>query len=256
MAEPSSFMTRMIKQGVDPKPLANFFANIGLPLPQKGEYFITSDGGALVAVNDAAVVLRFSSRHAAFPCHDVRHADVLQPIARLEMENLVIELLPGVALGQDHNDLHRLIARLEVDGLHFSDKMTKVENMGYLPDGRAVIIDRNAITPTERYVPADAAALPFAHTRQILAHAFERACPMPFAEAPQGNPKIFWDACAWMKEAGQLVAGWMQPIFADIIYYHNHGQTSEVQAKSVLYAQSVDRHRPAMDACAEIRERA
>jgi hypothetical protein len=239
----SLFLKRFEKQGIDPQLLVNFFANIGLPIPQKGQYFVTSDGGALVCVNDAGVLLRFSCKESERPCHNIRHKDVIQPIEHLTHGNLVIELLPGLKLGFNHDDTHKLIANLKADRLHYDDSPTKVENMGYLPDGRAVILDRNAVVPMEGYVDnGDPSDLPLAHVRQVLHKQFTAEIPDPFHDTPQGNAMKFWELCKKIKQSGQLVCGWLDKQFEDVVYYHNHGQTSEVQKRSIAYQQDILKH--------------
>ena len=196
-----------------------------------------------MCVNDAAVLLRFSSKNSKRPCHDIRHKDVLQPIERLTYDNLVVEVLPGVKLGYNHDDTHSLIRNLKTDKLTFDDSQTKVENIGYLPDGRPVVIDRNAVVPMESYVEnCDVNDLPLTHARQILHRQFIAACPNPFADIAQGNPMVFWQTCKKMKEAGQLVCGWMDSQFEDVVYYHNHGQTSEAQKRAAAYHLNISKH--------------
>ncbi len=242
MATDSPFLDRFRKQGIEDKTILHLFSNLGLPLPQKGEYFTTSDGGALVAINEAGVLLRLGSRTAENPCHDIKHEAVIQPIVQLDHGNLHAEILPGLKLGSNYDDVHQLVERLKTDKLYFDDRMTKVENVGYLPDGRAVILDRNAMKPMPGYAEQPELQLPLSQLRHMLSREFKTSCPEPFGEVPQGNPAVFWQACAKMKEAGQLVCGWLDKKYEDVVHYHNHGQTSDVQKKSLTYTASIKKH--------------
>ena len=217
--------------------VGQIFKDLQLPEPQDGEYLRGNDGW-LVFLNKYGCVLRIEDAFAAESSNmRINHPLVLQPIGRIMVEHMNVEICPGVKLGVSESQRTWLKKELEKDHIQLSD--SKVENLGFLnvhspefPEGLPVVIDQLAVTEGARagvrdlwrkitgkpaYNPwYEREDLPYrftqAHFIEPLRAAFDKAWPLdeqdPQASVERMNK--FWKLCEHMTTGPLplLHAGW------------------------------------------------
>ncbi|PZQ43227.1 MAG: hypothetical protein DI551_12520 [Micavibrio aeruginosavorus] len=212
----------------------DFFGEMLLPMPQKGEFTKTWERGALVFINPAACSLRINDRAVKTPKND---PDVLQPIATRYAEDARIEINPGITCPARKQDILQTYRSLKERGLFFWDQ--KGQNCGYLPlaatqgiQTAPVVIDPEAVSKLGQSVKLGAYYLFIKrHAENRIINMISPAVPLPQADQSIYDPLRdafrmawddgdqphairervvdFWQECQDMKERGLMVNGWL-----------------------------------------------
>lgn len=135
-----------------------------IPLPEKAEDFMRGQTGFMFFSNPHGVIIRIEAtdgRGYGSPIHVNDSEWMLQPLGALKVNDVVLEILPGIHLETSDAESRKLYWKMWADGYHYWDE--RIDNAGRLPptpgfpDGATVILDRlsatklsNAIAPVKR----------------------------------------------------------------------------------------------------------
>lgn len=205
---------------------------LGLPLPARGEYLQTREGGALLYLEEEGCAVRIThdKKHPYNP-----HDFMLRPLGALKAAHFRIHVNPAVVCPIDTDEIESLVALLADDKLGFRDCFA--ENAGYLPvktpefpNGIPVVIDE----PSVKALTDDIAAI-FARPLDEKQRAAQRAARniqddlfaparRAFRQAldtcgPDGKPAMrdFWDICRDMKKRGLFTDSWNHTSYERIL---------------------------------------
>jgi hypothetical protein len=257
-------------RGVHPYEVHAAFERLGIPLPGDKSFYRTSDEGAILFLHRFGVVIRLSSitfsehnqllKTWGHPQEVIDHPCVLQPILGFSIGELRVEVLPGVRLSSNQSPWVQIKGTLAASLLNFFD--TRICNVGYIgratqdfPLGIPIVLDRNAVLRDQEVAGKPFPALVPMHTHIQLATYAQNEIKTRLEtytsawvkeqhdlRAKPTAARALWNACAQLKEEEILNAGWMDERFLDIIWYHQHGTTSEAQKLSVLYEQRLSKY--------------
>lgn len=198
--------------------VADWLARIGLPQPDRMEYYDTNEGGAIAFLNPYGATLRITPRARLLSNSALRHPGLLQPLGTVGMNNtLRLDVMPGVIQGCTKAERDALEGALARDGLSFDD--AKIENCGQLYNGaerHIVVIDLPAVSQRNFPAPANPPpyttpqATPQAHAFARLRDAFNTASNDASAFAD------FWVACATATKTGLLQNEWKTQTYRNI----------------------------------------
>lgn len=218
-----------------------FFEAAALPIPEKGEFFVSEDSGTFVLLNDEACLLRLvgpamdRSSRAAFPKTFQPLAvdeDILQPFGvKTLAPTLQLEIVPGIQCGLSDAWYETLIRRLHRKKMGFAvtdDIDLAYRNGGTLPNGKGVILDRGAVRQRNAPSPATPVSLGaqdkfFGPLREVY-----NGAAWPAGENP--NEKGFaelWTMSREMKGEKILVPGWLEQ--------KGYDRTKDIVAASTNY---------------------
>jgi hypothetical protein len=190
--------------------LSAFFAAMGMPLPEKGQFTRTRDKGALVFLDGPACVLRLIDR-VLFPSID--HPLVLQPLFKKDVGVFRVEICPGILNPVRDEHLFASARKITDDGVLFPDfQEIRDDNFGYLPveEPIAVVLDMDAIQDC-RSAPTSSVPNTQGKIFAPLVEAFKEVWP---DEAESVNASALhqaWKLCAEKKQEEILIASWQRP---------------------------------------------
>lgn len=212
--------------------LTETLRELALPTPGSGEYSRSWDGGYLVFINPAACVIRLTHQ-SKIP--DVNDPHIQRPLGMIDVEDLRLDINPGMICPVDPRDARALYRRFKQRGILLWDQ--KTHNIGYRPDPHApegkipVLIDHASVQRLSESVSAIRRAI---HAKtwlvnEYLAHGLpEKDEPAVAADtdayeelrqsfqesrasAQLGSIWQFWRMVINTKKTGLLVAGWQTP---------------------------------------------
>ena len=205
---------------------------LALPIPDAREYTRSWDGGYLVFINPAACVMRLTHQ-SKIP--DVKDPHIQRPLGMVDVEDLRLDINPGMICPVDARDARALYRRFKQRGILLWDQ--KTHNIGYRPDPQSpdgkvpVLIDHASVQNLSDSVSAIRRAVQ-AKTwlvNEYLAHGLpakdEPAIATdtdPYEELRQsfqeswvstqpGAIEQFWRMANDAKKSGLLVTGWQTP---------------------------------------------
>ncbi|USO04252.1 MAG: hypothetical protein H6853_03005 [Rhodospirillales bacterium] len=192
--------------------MADFFNRMCMPLPEKWEFFETSETGLFVPLKETALILRVRHiREDDAPY--IQHFRVIKPVAHRHYGDTHIDILPGVRVPASKESTQELAQTLYEDGIDFHDCYQK--NTGVLPDGMSIVIDSGAIKWISETGKIESAMLQLPHSQDThfssLTKTFNEAWPQDKKEPDLERMKKFWQTAKEMKEKGTLVASWHDP---------------------------------------------
>ena len=131
--------------------VTRIFEQLGLPIPETGNFLPGTEGGLIFDTHDG-IVVRVERKNAFSSSPSMIHQvmcealnldytivekylrdvipkrivndHILQPIASIETENFVVEVVPGVKLGVSSQDVQKMTAKLRKEGIEFWDGIT------------------------------------------------------------------------------------------------------------------------------------
>ncbi len=217
-----------------PSPSTNeveeFFEGLNLPIPQKDEFFKTSDGGTLTLLTEFACTVRITPRYH-YP--QMQHPRVLHPLILKSNKDFHMIVNPGLRAAKatyDREKMNRILDRegvLKFDDLH-------ADNIGLLPppyDYYAVLIDPDCITRinqssehVKRFLEGDdRQAQIFSPLRERFADAWPEECTQP----DPSKIKEAWETCRQLKKDGALDASWTQRDYSNHRFHPNNTGTTK-----------------------------
>lgn len=203
-----------------------------IKLPQQADAFIDGVGSPLIFLSDAAMVVRIYNKH--YP--RLQHiSNISNPVLCVRVGQAVIEICPGVSLAHmDKNSPYymkrgeyhdKLKAELLAAGIKYNDAGDA--NIGLLPNGTPIVIDRGAAAPLTSSANKIRGLLenfyfrslrkkkrekfkgsPQQRTYAPLYAAMEKAWPQGASLPDADKLRKFWSLCAEFKKSGISVAGW------------------------------------------------
>jgi hypothetical protein len=207
-------------------------SDLGLPLPDKKETFMTARKGALLFLEDYGVVIRIESKPTPHGNNArINNSDwVLQPLVSLPAGKALIEICPGCAPATTMEQAEFVNKQLKKEGINYAD--IQLVNTGLLPfktpafpDGIPVVIDRLAVNRFKHTLAPLKAHFsktpPQKSLYTPLKNAFHAAWPEGQAHPDPEKMQNFWQFCTKNVTTGILVAGWKIPI-GDIDDYNDH----------------------------------
>ena len=201
----------------DLKPLEQYFDTMHLPLPGPGEFYGTTDRGAIVFLSATATAMRIS--HKAYT--DCEHPRILRPFLRRPIgEQLVADINPGVFTPFAHTKdytvwgpIYRDQIEVELDAANIASEDMNGCNAGVLPApfGKYhLLIDPGSLKKVYNggakpvYPKHDPQQKVFGPTAELFAQAWPSEQKTP----DYSQLKAAWQTCSAMKAAKTLVAMW------------------------------------------------
>lgn len=193
-----------------------------LPVPLNKAQYVSGCEGALLFLNDAALVIRIEKSEDLVEDQVDRINNsrwVLRPLAEKEAGEAIIEICPGIGLMKHRCDYEELKETLDEHDIEFWDD--DMRNTGVLPigsddfpEGHPVVMDRLAV----RHRRCDVATLekPIAEDdpQEILyaglKQAFQDVWPEGNDAPTAGGMQRFYQACKKAKQDGILCVGWLE----------------------------------------------
>ena len=209
--------------GLEAEGVISFFDMLGLPVPEQGEYYQTSDTGFLIPLDDLGVLIRVTNDDD-FPNYN--HVHVLDPLFSRSFSGLRVDIMPGVEAPVTKQEAGILKRELYFRcGIELCDGHPY--NFGFLPgtDPRfPVIIDEIGITyitkpsrALDEYVPAGKEPDTYNPQEELYGEIKRQMSAAWPSHSLRPDPEKFHDAfkqCHAMKEKGKLVSAW-QDVEAD-----------------------------------------
>ncbi|MCB9991499.1 MAG: hypothetical protein H6867_08985 [Rhodospirillales bacterium] len=188
--------------------LTRSFNAASLPVPGPGAYLHSEDSGLLAFLDEEACALRLITPALVPPNAFTLAADpdILRPLGvRQIAPGLMLEIMPGIKATTEKEKRQPVIDRLNQKFFVYDGTATYKRNIGELPDGRAVVLDRGMV----RTKDGSPEAAPygddgFDRLRALLDDAWPVTASLPDPE----KMTAFWEACRQAKRDGLLVDGW------------------------------------------------
>jgi hypothetical protein len=201
-----------IKDGDSAARIAAFFTAMRLPLPEKGEYYRTSDEGRIVFLTAYGCAVRMTLREHSFTG---THSRCLRPLFSRAAGQFVVEINPGIDCPVRANDVCRINSLLKNEhGIHYPDP--GAANYGYLPgtdypvivdlafmDGKIEALSHSA-QDIARLLERDPQEKLYSRTRRLFREAWPEDAPRPDA----ARLAAAWENCAALKAQGLLLSPW------------------------------------------------
>jgi len=205
--------------------------DLQLPLPESlHEYMAPSVGGALMFLEDYGCVLRIEHSENRNG-ERLDHPHILQPIASLPINDVIIEICPGTICADREIDTKLVINKLEDDGICYWDRnerntgLLPIKKLGF-PRGVPIVIDRLAVEEIsgkidilKKYLSEnfsikntskkDHSIFPDGDPQEELYGPLKTAFKGAW-DAGKNKDQIdkFWQLCSEFKEEGKLISGW------------------------------------------------
>lgn len=217
---------------------SNFFEMTGMPAPDSFEQFLSATAGFIVFNTMAGLVIRVEVKHydTAVVSDRVSHPLVLQPLGSIDLGNTVIEVCPATRLGAQLDDCKDIDFNLREDGFELDDH--QAANLGYLPNGQLVVIDRPAVVQLSHDCASAQELLEKYGDPQSFYNSLRKSFRRGLAA---GDLRGFMQDAVHAKERGLLVPGWEQDNHLhDMSLAHN--KTPEAKLKADNYTTRIIRH--------------
>ena len=181
-----------------------------IPVPEDKKEYVHLDGedGFLLFMHDFGCVLKIENAEN-YGDH-LNHPLVLQPIGFDQVDDIRIEINPGILTGAGYTECETLSDDLEKDRITFWD--VKPANIGFLPvkseehpRGIPVVLDSTAVKAKRDYKPYEGEHIQdrlYGHLREAFQNVLRS--PLPQKE----NVERFWQDMAAAKEEKTLIPGW------------------------------------------------
>lgn len=233
-----TFFENTLKQKFNPagcKAVLETLKELGLPAPEECEEYIFATSGVIMFLDEYACSVRieFTQDHITNSLR-VDHSLILQPLGTLEVNDITIEITPGIRTTNSEELSEEVCDILKDDGIWYWD--SHHTNVGLLPlktvdfpEGVPVVLDRLAVRALE-------GAEQLKESKSLEDNSFQDRLYGELRKSFEGfksgkNPVgKFWSDCLKAKAEYKLFPGWQ--------YYNNKQQLFSKQGEALKTGQA------------------